>query len=316
MLNRHKSKIILAIETSCDDTGIAVIKNGKVLSNVVLSTAKQHIKYGGIVPEIAARGHEQDLLPALMSAINQAKIKLSDLTSIAYTAEPGLPGSLHIGKVFAKSLASLLKVPLIPVDHMMGHVFSFGINRPKVIKFPLLALVVSGGHTSIYLFRSIKDYYVLNKTADDAVGETLDKVGRMLGLPYPGGVSIDKIYNSKSATIKLIKHYPPEQSFSFSGIKTHMLNLINKFKAKGLLIDQKALASSLLKWMIDEIVIKLNFYIRKCKVKTLVVGGGVSANKALAMALSILPIKLLIPEKKYTGDNAAMIGMYAYLLDK
>jgi N6-L-threonylcarbamoyladenine synthase len=244
---QKKNIIILAIETSCDDTGIAVIKNGMVLSNVVLSTTKRHIKYGGVVPEIAARGHEQDLLPALSLAIKQAKIKLTDITHVAYTAEPGLPGSLHIGKVFAKSLAVLLKTPIVPVNHIMGHAFSFAINKPQTIKYPLLSLVVSGGHTSIYLFKSINKYSILNHTADDAVGETLDKVGRMLGLPYPGGISIDKIYNPKLATIKMINHYRPEQLFSFSGVKTHMLNLVNKFKMKKITIDKKSLAASLLK---------------------------------------------------------------------
>ncbi|GHU47802.1 hypothetical protein FACS1894218_3030 [Bacilli bacterium] len=244
---KFKSALVLAVETSCDDTSIAIIKNGKVLSNVIVSTVKQHMKYGGIVPEIAARGHEQDLLPTLVLAIKQANINLADITCIAYTAEPGLPGSLHVGKVFAKSLSMLLKIPLIPINHMIGHVFSFTINKPRTLKFPLLSLVVSGGHTNIYLFRSIKDYSILNKTVDDAVGETLDKVGRMLDLPYPGGISIDNVYNPNSATVTLINHYPPEQPFSFSGIKTHMMNLVNKFKMKKLPIDQKTLASSLLK---------------------------------------------------------------------
>jgi N6-L-threonylcarbamoyladenine synthase len=243
-----KTKVILAIETSCDDTSIAILKNQKVLSNVTLSTIDKHCKYGGIVPEIAARGHEQCLSKCFTQALVKAKIKREQLTHIAYAAEPGLPGSIHVGKVFAKSMAFLLDIPLIPINHMMGHVFSFAINKDKKdIRFPFISLVASGGHTSIYLFKSFTNYKLLTKTNDDAIGETLDKIGRMLNLKYPGGISIDQIYCQNKSNVKLINHFQPNAPFSFSGMKTHILNLINQYKMKKNKIDKVSIASSLLK---------------------------------------------------------------------
>jgi N6-L-threonylcarbamoyladenine synthase len=242
-----KNKVILAIETSCDDTSIAIVKNKKLLSNVTLSTTKQHSKYGGIVPEVAARGHESSLYPCMQKALKDAKENVSKLTHIAYTSEPGLPGSLHIGKVFAKTLSAALQIPLVPINHMMGHVFSPFINSKKPIKFPFISLVVSGGHTSIYLFNSVTKFKVLNQTTDDAAGETLDKIGRMLGLKYPGGISIDKIYNPKKTNLFLIKHYQPQASFSFSGLKTHVLNIVNTINMKKQKVDRIAIGSSVLK---------------------------------------------------------------------
>jgi len=179
---------ILAIETSCDDTGIAIIKDGILIANAISTSLKQHEKFGGIVPEIAARSHAEEISKTFNNALIQARINPEDLTHIAYTAYPGLPGSLHVGKVFAKSIANLLEIPLIPIDHMLSHVFSFSINQSQKIKFPFLGFVASGGHTIIYLFKDYDKYEVLNNTTDDPVGETLDKVGRMLQLPYPGGV--------------------------------------------------------------------------------------------------------------------------------
>jgi N6-L-threonylcarbamoyladenine synthase len=190
-----KKKYILAIETSCDDTSIAISCNDKILSNITLTTMKSHRQYGGIVPEIAARGHEADLSICYKRAIKHAKICQADITQIAYTNSPGLPGSLHVGKAFAKSIASLLNASLIPTDHMMGHIYSFAINNEKLIQYPFLAFIASGGHTAIYLMINIKEYYILNQTNDDAMGEMLDKCGRILKLPYPGGISIDKIYD-------------------------------------------------------------------------------------------------------------------------
>jgi N6-L-threonylcarbamoyladenine synthase len=174
-------------------------------------------------------------------------IKINDITHIAYTAEPGLPGSLHVGKVFAKTLAYSLDVPLVPVNHMLGHVFSYAIGDAQQIKFPFICLVASGGHTSLYKFTSAIDYEILNETADDAIGEALDKIGRMLNLEYPGGVSIDKQYNPSRTNYKLIDHRAPNEPFSFSGLKTHILNEINICKMKNKQIDVELLASSTLK---------------------------------------------------------------------
>jgi N6-L-threonylcarbamoyladenine synthase len=206
-----------------------------------------HKHYGGIVPEIAARSHEAGIAKCYVKALKQAHIKNNQITHIAYTASPGLPGSLHIGKIFAKSIASLLNVPLIPLNHMDGHIFSFAINNAKEVEYPFISLVASGGHTVIYLVEAINKIRVLNETVDDPIGETLDKVGRILNLSYPGGISIDKIYDSKKTNTKMIHHFVPGKSFSFSGIKTHILNLVNQAKMKKQKINKIAIASSLLK---------------------------------------------------------------------
>jgi N6-L-threonylcarbamoyladenine synthase len=233
--------ILLAIETSCDDTGIAIFKDKQLLANVLRSSTDMHKKYGGIIPEIAARKHESNLFLCLDDALKQAKIKIQDITHIAYTNEPGLPGSLHVGKVFAKSLATLLKAKLIPINHLCGHAFSFALTNNK-ITYPFISLIVSGGETAICLFKSINKFEVLNKTTDDAIGEVLDKIGRKLNLNYPGGKAIDQIYDSRKNQLQLIKHFAPQNSFSFSGFKTHVLNLINNNKNKK--VD---IASSVLK---------------------------------------------------------------------
>jgi N6-L-threonylcarbamoyladenine synthase len=238
---------ILAVETSCDDTSIAVIKNGRLLANVTVSSLKEHKKYGGVVPELAARAHEKNLYIVVNQILSRTKLKLSAITHVAFTSEPGLPGSLHIGKIFAKSLAYLLHVPLIPVNHMMGHTFSFAINSKKKISYPFVALIVSGGHTAIYYFKNLKQYKLLNETKDDAVGETLDKIGRVLDLQYPGGISIDQIYNHRKTSFKLIHHYLPKDNFSFSGIKTHITNYVNHEKMCSTSVDKVTIGSSLLK---------------------------------------------------------------------
>jgi N6-L-threonylcarbamoyladenine synthase len=242
-----KGSYILAIETSCDDTCIAVSRNDEVLSNVCISSQAAHKTYGGIVPEIAARSHQTNLSKCYEQAIKKAKIQPNQLTHVAYTALPGLPGSLHMGKFFAKSIATLLHIPLIPINHMYGHIYSFAIDNITLIKYPFLALIISGGHTAIYFVKSINNVEILNETADDAAGEVLDKIGRALNFAYPGGISIDNVFNPKKTNTKLIHHFKPEEKFSFSGIKTHILNLINQNKLKKLKIDDIAIASSLLK---------------------------------------------------------------------
>lgn len=303
--------VLLAIETSCDDTGVAIFKNKKLLSNIVMSSSDEHKKYGGIIPEIAARKHEQNLLPCLNNALKQAKMNIKNITHIAYTNEPGLAGSLHVGKVFAKSLAILLNAKLIKVNHLYGHAFSFSLTH-KQIKYPFISLIVSGGETAIYLFKNKSNFNILNKTTDDAIGETLDKIGRKLNLNYPGGKSIDEIYDESKSNLKLINHFKPEQSFSFSGLKTHVLNLINNQKR----IDKTLIASSVLKWIVDEIMIKLNYYSHKYKIKTITCGGGVSCNSLLRKEILKKYPNALLTDVKYCNDNAAMIGNYCLLLIK
>ncbi|GHU50353.1 hypothetical protein FACS189459_4080 [Bacilli bacterium] len=242
-----KNILLLAIETSCDDTSISIFKNDKMLSLATLSTIKQFKKYGGIVPEIAARGHEESLIKVYLQAIKKAKIKPQELDYIAYTSEPGLPGSLHVGKTFAKALGFLLGIECVPINHMLGHVFSFAINDANKIKFPFICLVASGGHTTLYLFNGIEDYKILNETTDDPIGETLDKIGRMLKLEYPGGISIDTQYKPDKNNLKLIGHHSPQTNFSFSGLKTHILNQINTLNMKNKDIDKVLIGSSCLK---------------------------------------------------------------------
>ena len=196
---------------------------------------------------------------------------------------------------------------------MIGHAVIFSINNTKLVKFPFLCLDASGGHTIIYLFTDYDKFLIINETHDDAVGEALDKIGRLLGLPYPGGISIDKIYDAKKATLPLIKHYPAIQSFSFSGVKTYVTNLIHQAKQKKQKIDTTIIASSFLKWCVDELMIKVNHYLKCYKVNYLVVGGGVAANSVLRKELSKLKSKVILVDKKYCGDNAAMIANYAYL---
>ncbi|MDE7433648.1 MAG: tRNA (adenosine(37)-N6)-threonylcarbamoyltransferase complex transferase subunit TsaD [Mycoplasmoidaceae bacterium] len=240
-----KNTCILAIETSCDDTSLALTKNNKLIKECTLTSLKEHRKFGGIVPEIAARAHEDSIAKCLFKIMQDTNSSYDEITHIAYTANPGLPGSLHIGKVFAKSLASLLKAKLIPVNHMYGHIFSFGINQDK-IKYPFLSLIASGGHSTIYLVKSPTNIKVLNETHDDAVGETLDKIGRAAGFEYPGGISIDKAFNVNKTSLKMINHFPVDQDFSFSGLKTHVLNYLNSQKMKNKKVDKVLVGSSAL----------------------------------------------------------------------
>lgn len=310
--------IIIGIETSCDDTSIAIIKNGKVLANVTSSSTRVHEQYGGIVPELAARKHCTNIDKVFQHAIKIAKIKPNDVDYVAYTSEPGLIGSLHVGKVFAKQLAALLGVKIIQVNHLLAHIFSYFLDHDiKNLKFPFLSVVVSGGHTFIAINYSVNKYRILNSSIDDACGETLDKIGRLLKLPYPGGISIDKIYNSKKV-FDLIKHSTADKEFSFSGLKTAVSNLINNLRQKKKKIDTIGIASSSLKWIIDDLEIKIKYYLNKYpKTKMILFGGGVSANSLLRKTFTKWRnTKFLFPTMQYTNDNAAMVALWAFLLLK
>ncbi|XQP54857.1 MAG: tRNA (adenosine(37)-N6)-threonylcarbamoyltransferase complex transferase subunit TsaD [Mycoplasmoidaceae bacterium] len=310
-----KEKIILAIESSCDDTSIAILKGNKVFANVTSTSMLEHRRYGGIVPELASRRHCSDIDKVCSKALAEAKITLKDIDCIAYTSEPGLVGSLHVGKVFANELATLLNVPIIKVNHMMGHAYSYFVDHDiKELKFPILSLVVSGGHTFIARATSINNFKYLNESIDDAAGEALDKIGRFLGLDYPGGISIDNIYSNKQL-IELAPNKPVDAPFTFSGIKTAALNMINTYKMQKKTIPVKVIASSSLEWITNDLVRKLQHYLSIYKdTKMVLVGGGVSANKLLRKKLSqIKKPKVYYPTLKYTNDNAAMIATYARL---
>ncbi|MDR2636449.1 MAG: tRNA (adenosine(37)-N6)-threonylcarbamoyltransferase complex transferase subunit TsaD [Mycoplasmataceae bacterium] len=298
---------ILAIETSCDDTSIALVKDDKIVSCADSSSIKEYSQYGGIVPELASRMHEQNIVKVFEECIKDTPIE--SITHIAYTSHPGLPGSLHVGKVFAKTVSFLLDKPLLAIDHMMGHAFSYAIDKKQIIKFPLLSLVISGGNTILYKFESLTEYTIINKTTDDAVGECLDKIGRALELPYPGGISLDKQYDS-SKIIPTIPHLEYSRNFSFSGIKSFSHTLINKKN-----IDKIAIGSSCLEWCVDDIIIKLLGYSKQYNIKNIAIGGGVAANNLLTSKLKkIKEIDIHITEKKCCGDNGAMIGFYASLI--
>ena len=314
MLKKDKKSknCIIAIESSCDDTAIACIKNDHVVANKVITRSDLHLVYGGIIPELASRTHSKQFNIILKDILKSAKIDINDIDYIAYTAYPGLIGCLHTGKVFAKTLKFLIDKPLIPIDHMLAHAFSYSINNNELVKFPFICLDASGGHTIIYLFNSLNDYLILNETSDDAVGECLDKIGRILNLPYPGGRSLDTIYDSNKNNLKLIQHKHPSIPFSFSGLKTCVKNIINKNKK----INPILVGSSALKWCIDDLISKLKFYTNCYDCKYVVIGGGVAANNLLRQEIKKLDKKIYMVEKKYCGDNAAMICNLANLIIK
>lgn len=307
---------ILAIETSCDDTCIAIISNGIIIKNIILSSAKLQNEYGGVVPEVAARAHEHNILSAFHDAVGGFDLK--SLNYIAYTNNPGLRVCLNIGEIFAYSLSSMLQIPLIPINHIYAHIFSF-YSDPKVnIHYPFISLVASGGHTSIFLVKSPIEIITLNETVDDAAGECYDKIARELKLGYPGGPEIDKLYDhNKKDVIQFIKKMPTaDANLSFSGLKTSVLNYINQLNMQKKPIDIITVASSFQKTLMDIIFDKLHFYTNKYDIKAIAIGGGVSCNSYLQSRIKQEFNKLIIyiPEiKSLASDNAAMIGIYANL---
>lgn len=309
-------QVIVGIETSCDDTSVAIISNNKLLSNVTKTSLAVHKKYGGIVPELAARSHCSNIDKTFKIALQNAKLSINDIDYIAYTSKPGLIGSLHIGKVFANMLAKLINKPIIKINHMFGHVFSYFIDHDeKKIQFPLMTMVVSGGHTFIARLESLKKIIYLNESIDDSVGESLDKIGRYLSLDYPGGISIDKIYNPRKI-ISLIPNASSSSKFSFSGIKTVCLNKINFYKMRHQPIPTSCIASSCLEWITNDLMRKLMYYLSSYNdTKMILIGGGVSANRLLRKKLTkINLVPVYLPSLKYTNDNGAMIATYAKLL--
>ncbi|MCB0700635.1 MAG: tRNA (adenosine(37)-N6)-threonylcarbamoyltransferase complex transferase subunit TsaD [Chitinophagales bacterium] len=316
---------ILAIESSCDDTSAAVVKDGKVLSNLV-ATQKVHEQYGGVVPEMASRAHMQNLVPVVQTALNNAGVDKKDITAVAFTQAPGLIGSLLVGASFAKAYAQALNVPLIDVHHMQAHVLAHFIDDPKP-EFPFLCLTVSGGHTQIVLCRSHLEMEVIGETMDDAAGEAFDKTAKMLGLPYPGGPMVDKLaaagYEKRfTFPIPNIEGY----DFSFSGIKTAVLYFLQEqtkadpeFVAK----NMNDICASVQHTIIKFLLLKLEKAAKDLGVQHLGIAGGVSANSGLRKAFAELcdhnGWQSYIPEFQYCTDNAAMIGItahYKYLAGK
>jgi N6-L-threonylcarbamoyladenine synthase len=316
-----KDTFILAIESSCDDTAAAVLQNNKVLSNVV---ARQsiHEEYGGVVPELASRAHQQNIVPVVDVALKKANISINQLDAIGFTQGPGLMGSLLVGTSFAKSMAMALNIPLIAVNHMHAHILAHFINEEGYDKpeFPFLALTISGGHTQIVKVSSFFDMEVIGETTDDAVGEAFDKSAKIMGLPYPGGPLIDKYaQNGNPKAYKFTKPKVDGLDFSFSGLKTQIMYFIQKNTAENKSFVDENLAdicASIQQIIIDILIEKLKLAVAQTGIKQIAVGGGVSANsgirKTLEEARAKYGWKTFIPKFEYTTDNAAMIGIVAY----
>lgn len=312
---------ILAIESSCDDTAAAILQNDKVLSNVVANQLI-HTQYGGVVPELASRAHQQNIVPIVDAALRKANIQKEQLSAIAFTQGPGLMGSLLVGSSFAKSMAVALQIPLIAVNHMQAHVLAHFIDEDGFEKpsFPFLALTISGGHTQIIKVDNFFDMTVIGETTDDAVGEAFDKSAKMLGLPYPGGPLIDKyaqLGNPKA--FAFTKPKVPGLDFSFSGLKTAILYFIQKKKLENPnFVDENLndICASIQHTIIEILMDKLKMAVKETGIKQIAIGGGVSANSGIRNTLKETEIKYgwktFIPKFEYTTDNAAMIGIVGY----
>ncbi len=323
----NKNIYILGIESSCDDTAAAVLKNGQIISNKVANQAI-HEQYGGVVPELASRAHQQNIVPVVDLALKEAGIDKQDLSAIAFTEGPGLLGSLLVGASFAKSLSLALGIPLIGVHHMKAHVLAHFIeeNTMKLPQFPFLALTISGGHTQIVQVNNYFDFNILGETLDDAVGEAFDKSAKIMGLPYPGGPLIDKY--AQEGNPKAFKFTKPKVAglnFSFSGLKTAILYFLQKQTKEHPDFIQENLAdlSASIQYTIVNILMdKLKMAVAQTGIKRIAIAGGVSANsgirKALLEAQQTEGWEVFIPKFEYTTDNAAMIAIVGYLkfLDK
>lgn len=313
---------ILGIESSCDDTSAAVIRDGLLLSNVIASQ-KVHEEYGGVVPELASRAHQQNIVPVVDAAIRRAGIDKSELSAVAFTRGPGLIGSLLVGTSFAKGLSIGLDIPMVEVNHLHGHVLSHFVRHTpddEVPEFPYLCLLISGGNSQIILVKSHSDMEILGKTIDDAAGEAFDKCAKVMGLPYPGGPHIDRLAaEGDPSRFKFAKPHIPGLDYSFSGLKTSFLYTIRDAVAadpdfiKNNLAD---LAASLQHTIIDILITKLDKAIKATGVNTVAIGGGVSANSGVRQAVSDLcarrGVKAFIPERAFTTDNAAMVAIAGY----
>lgn len=311
-------KIILAIETSCDETSVAVVADGtNVLSSIIASQIDVHQAYGGVVPEIASRQHIENISYVVKQALNVAQVSMADLTAVAVTNGPGLVGALLVGLSYAKGLAYGLGIPLIPVHHLEAHVYA-NFLLPEPPHFPLICLVVSGGHTDIFYLRGHGDFTILGRTRDDAAGEAFDKIARVIGLPYPGGPHLERLALSGSASLPFPRSWLEEGSldFSFSGLKSAVLNYINSARQRGEGIKEQDVAASFQLAVVEVLVAKSLAAAKLTGAKNLCLAGGVSANRflraAMATACGNAGISFFVPEFVYCTDNAAMVGAVAY----
>lgn len=322
------SVTILGIESSCDDTSAAVIRDGLLLSNVIASQSV-HEEYGGVVPELASRAHQQNIVPVVDAALKRAGVDKHDLSAIAFTRGPGLLGSLLVGTSFAKGLSLGLRCPMVDVNHLHGHVLSHFIRRKeddRVPEYPFLTLLISGGNSQLILVKNYNDMEILGATIDDAAGEAFDKCAKVMGLPYPGGPHIDRLAaEGDSSRFHFAKPHIPGLDYSFSGLKTSFLyTLRDAVKTDPDFIEKNRadLAASLQRTIIEILLDKLDKAVKATGVKTVAIGGGVSANSGVRTAVADYcrrrSIEAFIPERSFTTDNAAMVAIAGYFkyLDK
>lgn len=318
----HVSPIILGIESSCDDTAAAIIQNHTILSNVV-ANQKVHQSYGGVVPELASRAHQQNIVPVVAEALKKANLNLDQLDAIAFTRGPGLMGSLLVGSSFAKSLSMALNIPLIEVNHMQAHILANFIEDANDTKpeFPFLCLTVSGGHTQIVQIDDFFEMKILGETIDDAAGEAFDKAGKLLGLDYPAGPIIDKLAQlGNPEKFKFSKPKVEGYNFSFSGLKTAIMYFLQKETQQNenfISENLNDLCASIQKTIIDILLDKITQCIEQTGIRRVAIAGGVSANSEIRKRLKELETthncKTYIPKFEYTTDNAAMIAMVGQL---
>ncbi|AUX11207.1 tRNA (adenosine(37)-N6)-threonylcarbamoyltransferase complex transferase subunit TsaD [Latilactobacillus sakei] len=316
----EKKELILAFESSCDETSVAVIENGqRILSNVIATQIKSHQRFGGVVPEVASRHHVEQITLCTQEALEQAGVSYADLTAVAVTYGPGLVGALLIGVTAAKAIAYAHHLPLVPVNHMAGHIYAARFVKP--LEYPLLALLVSGGHTELVYMPAAGQFEIIGDTRDDAAGEAYDKIGRVLGVPYPAGKEIDRLAHLGQDTFNFPRAMLKEDNldFSFSGLKSAFINTVHHADQIGETLDQADLAASFQASVVEVLVTKTLRAAQALKVKQLVVAGGVAANQGLREGLAAgiesagLDLDLIMPPLRLCGDNGAMIGAAAHI---
>ena len=315
-----KDTYILGIESSCDETACAIVKNGcEVISNVVLSQIDIHTKYGGVVPEIASRKHVENITIVIEECFKETDITINDIDAIAVTYGPGLVGSLLVGLEAAKTLSFIYNKPLVPVNHIAGHIYAN--NLSKQIKYPAIALVVSGGHTELVYLKKEYDFKIIGSTLDDAVGECYDKVARVIDIGYPGGPTIDKMAREGNNSYLLPTPLNDNSyNFSFSGLKSAVINLVHNEKQRGNDINNTNLACSFQEVISDVLTKKTKMALKEYNIENFLLAGGVSANSGIRQKLEKMCIENKIsysfPDLKYCTDNAAMIGAAGYFAYK
>ena len=317
----NPSPIIMGIETSCDETAVAIVKNGReILADEIISSATEHARFGGVVPEIASRSHTEAIYTATVNALKSAGLSFSDIDAIAVTEGAGLLGALLVGVSFAKSLAFALNKPLIPVSHIRGHIAAAYL-ADRTLAPPFITILASGGHTAICAVKDYDKAEILGSTIDDAVGEAFDKVARVLGLKYPGGPNVERLAKEGKPVIplpKMLKNYKGgEFDFSYSGLKTAVINYLHTEEQKGKEVNKADVATSFQTAAIEVLIEKALKAVKKTGFNTVAISGGVGANgflrESLVSAVKGKDIKLVIPEKRFCTDNGAMIAAEGYI---